>query len=157
MWTGRWWPAIQSQLPEGATLCPVILASDKTQLTNFSGGKSAYPVYLTLGNLPKAIRRKPSMHACVLIAYLPVTKVSHRDISESEARCRQARVFHEAMRHVVAPLVDAGKKGVEMVGGNGEVRRVHPVLASYVADYPEQCLIACAKYGTCPKCRCSAD
>jgi hypothetical protein len=46
----------QECLPVGATLAPVILATDKTSLTQFTGGKNAYPVYLTLGNIPKAIR-----------------------------------------------------------------------------------------------------
>ncbi|KAI5886302.1 uncharacterized protein SCHCODRAFT_02439323, partial [Schizophyllum commune H4-8] len=136
MWTGKWWTTVQNKLPAGATLASLIIASDKTQLTNFSGGKSAYPVYLTLGNLPKAIRRKPSMHACVLIAYLPVSKVSKGSLT---------------------PLIDAGLSGIEMVGGDGYVRRVHPVLAAYVADYPEQCLVTCSKNGTCPKCQCPAD
>jgi hypothetical protein len=33
----------------------------------------AYPVYLTIGNLPKELRQKPSHHAQVLLAYLPCT------------------------------------------------------------------------------------
>ncbi|KAJ3965272.1 hypothetical protein EV361DRAFT_776715, partial [Lentinula raphanica] len=74
MWTGSFWNAVQGQLPSGATLAPVILATDKTQLTQFSGNKSAYPVYLTLGNIPKELRRKPGTRACVLLAYLSVDK-----------------------------------------------------------------------------------
>ncbi|KAI0758393.1 hypothetical protein BC629DRAFT_1295998 [Irpex lacteus] len=47
MWSGTWWYAAQARLPPGATLAPLIIATDKTHLTNFSGGKQAYPVYLT--------------------------------------------------------------------------------------------------------------
>ncbi|KAI1785454.1 hypothetical protein LXA43DRAFT_976229 [Ganoderma leucocontextum] len=84
MCTGNWWHAIQSRLPAGATLAPVILATDKTQLTQFSGGKSAYPIYLTLGNLPKAVRRKSSLHPCVLLGYLSVDKVARDSLTHRE-------------------------------------------------------------------------
>jgi hypothetical protein len=61
-------------LPEGATLAPVIIVTDKMHLTQFSGDKSAYPVYLTIGNLPKEIHQKPMEQGCILIGYLSVKK-----------------------------------------------------------------------------------
>lgn len=138
-------------------MAPLIIATDKTQLTQFSSSKQAYPVYLTLGNIPRALRRKPSQQACVLLAYLPVEKLNKDELIQQEATGHYHRLFHEAMRQVLAPLVAAGKDGVEMTSANGEVRCVHPILASYVADFPEQCLVACCKYGRCPKCRASFD
>ncbi|THG93692.1 hypothetical protein EW145_g8307, partial [Phellinidium pouzarii] len=48
LWTADWWWDKQSMLPEGATIVPVIIASDETQLSTFSGDKTAWPVYLTI-------------------------------------------------------------------------------------------------------------
>jgi hypothetical protein len=113
-------------------------------------------VYFTVGNIPKATRRKPSKHACVLIAYLSVNKIDRSRMNDQEHRSRVQRLFHESMRIVLEPLRDAGTNGMEMTSSDGAVRSVHPILTCYVADYPEQCLVACTKYGTCPKCKASA-
>jgi hypothetical protein len=37
------------------------------------------------------------------------------------------------------------------MSGDGKKRRCHPVFATFVGDYPEQVLVAGAKYGLCPK------
>lgn len=149
----------QSKLPKDATCAPIIIATDKTQLTQFVGGKSAYPVYLTLGNIPKGLRRKPSERACILIGYLPVDTaiLKSSNLSQQKVGIRNQRLFHEAMRIILEPLIKAGTEGVLMTGGDGAVRRVYPILACYVADFPEQCLVSCSKYGTCPKCRTPAN
>ncbi|THU98873.1 hypothetical protein K435DRAFT_601744, partial [Dendrothele bispora CBS 962.96] len=157
MWTGKWWWAVQSQFQgEKATIAPVIIATDKTALTNFSGGKSAYPVYLTLGNIPKAMRRKINQRACILLGYLPVDKIGKGSDMVTELKLRNYQLFHDSMRVILEPLINAGREGVEMVGGDGIIRKVHPILAAYVADYPEQCLVTLSKYGTCPKCQTQA-
>ncbi|KAI0822881.1 hypothetical protein BC628DRAFT_1421293 [Trametes gibbosa] len=77
--TGEWWWKIQRKLEAenaGATVIPIILSSDKTQITLFRN-KSAYPVYLTIRNLPKSIRQKPGRRGQILLAYLPTSCLDH--------------------------------------------------------------------------------
>jgi len=64
----------QELLPEGVMQVPLICASDETQVTNMCGDKTAYPVYLTLGNFTNAARLKINNGPHLLLAYLPVIK-----------------------------------------------------------------------------------
>jgi len=134
----------------GATIIPIIISSDKTLLTHFRD-KMAYPIYLTIGNIPKDIRRKPSHHAQILIGYIPVTKLEL--ISNKAARRRGlANLFHLCMGHVLASIRSCGETGTMMMSGDGVWRRCHPILAIFVGDYPEQALVTCTYNGQCPKC-----
>ncbi|EGO27000.1 hypothetical protein SERLADRAFT_407586 [Serpula lacrymans var. lacrymans S7.9] len=85
--------------------------------------------------------------------YLSVNKVKGFQLTAKAKSSRVQRLFHESMRVILEPLKKAGIERMDITGGDGAVRRVHPVLACYVADYPEQCLVTCTKYGTCPKCK----
>ncbi|KAI6160446.1 hypothetical protein EDD17DRAFT_1778355 [Pisolithus thermaeus] len=72
MWMGDWWWETQCCLPSGSTITPVILVSDKTELSQFRGSKNAWPVYLSIGNLSKEVQHQPGCHASVLLGYLPL-------------------------------------------------------------------------------------
>jgi Plavaka transposase len=134
----------------GGTIIPVIVSSDKTQLTLFRD-KQAYPVYLTIGNIPKETRRKPSHHAQILIGYIPTTKLSGME-NKTARRRTLANLFHACMQKVLGPISSAGETGLAMMSGDGVWRRCHPVFAIFVGDYPEQTLVTCTFNGQCPKC-----
>ncbi|KAJ7601791.1 hypothetical protein DFH06DRAFT_1401017 [Mycena polygramma] len=151
MHTAKWWWSTQKQVEEdnpGATIIPILLSSDKTQLTMF-GNKTAYPVYMTIGNIPKEIRRKPSRRAYVLLAYLPTSRLGHIKNKASRRRTL-ANLFHACLSFITAPLREAGVKGIAIASGDGKMRRGHPIVACYIGDYPEQLLVTCVKTGWCP-------
>ncbi|KAK1224627.1 hypothetical protein PQX77_012466 [Marasmius sp. AFHP31] len=155
MHTGEWWWLKQSVLDDrcgpGSTIIPLIFSTDKTLVTNFRG-KSAYPIYLTLGNIPKEIRSKPSSRAYILVGYLPTSKLEHIDVKAARRRAH-LNVFHTCMKHILKPLEKAGASGIHLTSGDGLVRRAHPLMAIYACDYPEQITVSCSRYGDCPECQ----
>jgi hypothetical protein len=140
----------QEHLPPGATIAPLIISSDKTKLTNFRGDASAWPVYLMTGNIPKETRRSPSSHGTVLLAYLPVPKFDC--FTKATRPLAKYRLFHECMSIPMESVVEASKRGEDMVCADSWIRKIWPILAAYVADYPEQCLVACCMENRCPIC-----
>ena len=116
----------------------------------------AYPVYLTIGNIPKNIRRKPSRRAQLLIGYIPTT--NFEGVRSKTGRSRaQANLFHTCMQSLLEPIKSCGEMGVPMMGADKIWRRCHPILAVFIGDYPEQALVTCTYNGRCSKCEVAND
>ncbi|KAG9118781.1 hypothetical protein FRC07_006530, partial [Ceratobasidium sp. 392] len=159
MWTGNWWWRRQKNSPKdkwflrdrNGTIVPIIVASDKTSMTKLSGNQLAYPVYLSIGNISKLYRRQASKHATVIIGYLPIDEFS--DVPGKVLRTSlKSELVHRAMKIIFEPLEEAGRTGVEMWCADAYLRRVYPMLAVFVGDWPEQCDMACVVRSGCPKC-----
>jgi hypothetical protein len=123
-----------------------------TTLSRLSGGQHAYPVYLTIGNISKSIRRKPTKGASMVIGYLPVD--SFKDISDDNLRIRlKGELLHRSLEAIFEPLKTASKEGVPMWCADGRQRHVYPILASWIGDWPEQNDVSCTIRSGCPICK----
>ena len=87
MHTADWWWEMQDKLPDGSTVVPIILASDKTHLSRMHGDQQAWPVYITIGNLLRDVRRAQSRPGMMLLGMVPI-------IQETEYK---AEVYHHAL------------------------------------------------------------
>lgn len=141
---------LKEKLNPGATISPIIIASDKTNLSTFSGDKQAWPVYITIGNIDNETRWQPSKGATVLLGYLPISKLLC--FEEKDRQAQGYRLIHYAMELLLRPLIDAGNNRKKMLCADGQFRDIYPVLAAYITDFPEQCLVCCTKQNRCPVC-----
>jgi len=98
--------------------------SDQTHLTNFSGDKKAWPVYITLGNPPSGRRNSPTSMAVLLLALLPIPpKLSKFSKADQHKRQINADMLRDEFELIFAPLQDPAHDGVPIDRANGKVRR----------------------------------
>ncbi|KAF8420172.1 hypothetical protein EV426DRAFT_537901 [Tirmania nivea] len=121
-----WWWKMQNKHPEYSISVPIICASDKAHLTNFSGDKSIWPLYMTIGNILKDIRREYSTRAWICIRLLPTIKIDNVEL------CIQ---WHAAVHHILQPLYVPGSWSV--VCFDGFMCKCYLILNGWVADWLE--------------------
>jgi len=145
MHPGDWWWDTQDQLPAGATIVPVICASDKTHLTNSEGDLHAWLLYLTIGNIRKDIRRTPKMRPWILVGLIPCPPKDAKNIDDA---------WHSTVGTVLSHLrhLDIAGPGLKWDCADGFQRQCYPLLAAWVGDYPEQVMIAQVSCGSCRMC-----
>ncbi|KAJ6561586.1 hypothetical protein B0H10DRAFT_2169275 [Mycena sp. CBHHK59/15] len=127
---------VEDPATHGATFIPIILGSDKTTVSIAMGQNEYYPLYMSNSLVFNADRENQDS---------PEFRTFHRNL------------FHGSLRHILQSL----KPGMTMpevtLFGDGHYRRVIYSLGPYIADYPEQVLLACVVQGWCPRCTAPRD
>ncbi|KAG9105665.1 hypothetical protein FRC07_009132 [Ceratobasidium sp. 392] len=152
MWSGDWWWRMQYLIRnENGTVVPLIVATDETTLTNNPNSPKAHPVYLSIGNISKSIRRKPTKRAMVVVGYLPVD--SFEDVANKETRRRyRGELLHQSLAKIFEPLKTASEDGVLAWCADSYLCHIYPIMAAWLADWPEQNDVACTTQSGCPRC-----
>ena len=102
--SGDWWWNMQERVPDGATIVPIILAVDKTQLSLISGDVAAWPVYVTIGNLSREARRRRTTPGTLLAGFIPTAKLQDPLLkSQVYHYCMGKLLSREYMHHVNGP------------------------------------------------------
>ncbi|KAG9119492.1 hypothetical protein FRC07_005458 [Ceratobasidium sp. 392] len=88
----------------------------------------------------------------LLISYLPVD--SFKDVPNKKLRTRYCgELLHCSLAHIFELLKTASSDGILARCADGYIRHIYPIIAAWVADWPEQNNIACTIRNGCPKCR----
>jgi len=135
MYKVDWWWDMLGQLPARATIVPVICASGKTHLTNSSGDQHAWPLYVTIGNIPNDICRTPQSHPWILVVLIPypLNGATNTD-----------KAWDSAVWTVQSPLrnLDITGPGLKWDCAAGFQRQCYPLLAAWVGDYADKVIVA---------------
>ncbi|KAI0702724.1 hypothetical protein C8Q76DRAFT_771687 [Earliella scabrosa] len=139
----------------GSVFCPVILGSDKTTVSVATGQNEYYPLYLSNGLVHNTTRRA-QRNAVSLLAFLAIPKTDREFADDANFRKFRRQLFHTSLQTILQSL-EPGMTVPEVVRyGDGHFRRTVYGLGPYIADYPEQALLACIVQGWCAKYECDA-
>jgi Plavaka transposase len=149
--------------------CPVILGSDKTTVSVATGQNEYYPLYASAAVIQNHVRRA-HRNGLALIGFLSIPKsklqtvnkfmyfaqdflyLAERNEQDSvDFRRFRRQLFHASLAKILQPLKPWMTKPRVTRCADGHFRRVIYGFGPYIADYPEQCLLACVVSGWCPK------
>ena len=137
----------QGELPVGAMIVPIILASDKTPVSRQTGNLEMHPLFLMIGNICSDLRMKATVHAWSCTAYMPIAQfVTHGNYTT----VLQARLWHRCMDIVCDSLKNVAACGAYMADPTGFQHYCFTPLVGYVADLPEQLMVACISQSVSP-------
>ena len=126
-------------------------------MTNYSGDKKAWPVFLSLGNVRSSERLKATRNCSVLVALLPVPPKHcfHGPGKSAELKAQQdynREVLRKVFEIIFTPLNNLFERGKHMLCSDGRVRKCFPIICAWTADYVENVNLHSIKSGLCHVC-----
>ncbi|KIK19914.1 hypothetical protein PISMIDRAFT_46206, partial [Pisolithus microcarpus 441] len=138
--TGEWAWNAQDTLPPSTTILGVILSLDKMNISIMTGNRMAHPILISLANIDMGVCSKTSLHRYLLLALLPILKFVKKTTSVHSLL--QDQLFHQVLNQVLTPLKTAATVGIMMNDPVGNLCYCYTLLASWIVDMPEECLLA---------------
>ncbi|KAH9174065.1 hypothetical protein EDB89DRAFT_2113711 [Lactarius sanguifluus] len=140
---------------EGAMYCAVILGSDKTTVSVATGHVEYHPLYLSVGNLHNEARRG-HRNGVIPIAFLAIPKAGRESDDDANFRTFKRRLYHSSISAILESLRPAMTTPVVRRCPDGHYRRVVFDIGPFIADYPEQIMLAGVVQGWCARCTAQA-
>ncbi|GBE85562.1 hypothetical protein SCP_0800790 [Sparassis crispa] len=135
----------------GSMFVPIILGSNKTTVSVATGQNEYYPLYMSIGNVRNNVRQA-HRNAVALIGFLAIPKTDRKYADDIQFRKFRRQMFHSSLSKILQPLKPGMTTPEVTHCADGHFRHVIYGLGPYIADYPEQALLACIVQGWCPKC-----
>jgi len=130
-----------SMLRVANTRVPSIFLSNGIRLSNFTGDKQEWPVYMTIGNPSSKIHQMPSTYSIEMVTLLPIP-IKHRNVPQKRLD-EQWRTKRELLTEVLWQVLQsltlkqnasAERRYYNILCADGNVRCCKPVLAESLAD-----------------------
>ncbi|KAJ6454819.1 hypothetical protein C8R45DRAFT_1188893 [Mycena sanguinolenta] len=136
---------------EGAMYTPIFFGSDKTTVSVATGDVEYHPGYISLGN-PHNSMRRAHRNTVMPFVFLAIPKSDRKYDKDPAFRKFKRKLYHASLAAVLSSLKPGMTKPVICRCPDGHFRRIIYDFGPFIADYPEQVLLAgivqnwCAKY-----------
>ena len=145
----------------GDELVPMIFMSDGTHLSNSTGDKKVWPVWIKIDNQSSKIRQMPSTRSVIMVALL-LFPIKNHNIAQKwldEQQQTNREVLNEVLRQILQPLTFIQNPSTEsgyynVLCADGNIRCCKLVLAAWLADNPEYSDLHHLEQHVCFWCEC---
>ncbi|KAJ6590372.1 hypothetical protein B0H10DRAFT_1830806 [Mycena sp. CBHHK59/15] len=136
---------------EGSMYTPLFFGSDKTTVSVATGDVEYHPAYISLGNLHNSIRRG-HRNGVVPFAFLAIPKSDRKYDNDPAFRTFKRQLYHASLTAILSSLKPGMKTPVVRCCPDGHFRRAIYDFGPFIADYPEQVMLAGIVQNWCAIC-----